>query len=203
VFTTTHPNDGSDLICIAAVFKKTDTPLSEQYNLTRTHLAKTFAIQVDYMIPVRANQIPKTSSGKLQRHTLREQFDNGDFVDLIDKQPVELDSLSVPAAPEPRSDPKIETNQGPGENSAKLAKLQDLVKETWIAVLKVEPQRVTLTEQFSNLGGTSLQAAEVHATLEDRLGDYISHEMLSESDTVEAMADYIYKEYPELLKNIA
>ena len=205
VFTTTHPSDGSDLICIAGVFKKTDTNLSEQYNLTRTHVAKTFAIQVDYLIPVRANQIPKTSSGKLQRHTLKERFDNGDFVDLIDKRPAELElgSLSVPAAPDQSSEPKVGTNQDPSQNSAKLSKLQDLVKEAWISVLKVSADRVTLTEQFSNLGGTSLQAAEVHATLEDRLGDYISHEMLSESDTVEAMADYIYKEYPELLKNIA
>ena len=199
VFTTTHPHDGSDLICIAGVFKKTDTTLSEQYNLTRAHVAKTFAIQVDCLIPVRANQIPKTSSGKLQRHTLKQRFDNGDFNDLVDSRPVELNFTPSQNGPEPSPS----TTPPGADNANKMAKLRELVKETWITVLKVAPERVTFTEQFSNLGGTSLQAAEIHATLEDRLGDYISHEMLSESDTVEAMASYIYQNYPELLKKIS
>jgi len=59
-----------------------------------------------------------------------------------------------------------------------------------------------LTQSFSGLGGTSLQAAEIHATLEDKLGDYISHEFLTESKSVQTMAEYISTHYPELIEKL-
>ena len=70
----------------------------------------------------------------------------------------------------------------------------------WAEVLKVPPERVTLESEFRSLGGTSMQAAEIHAALEDRLGELISHELLTDSETAGELADYIQRYFPERVK---
>jgi len=192
IFASTHVQDGCDLICLAGVFKKTDTPLAQQFNQTRKLVAEVFGIQIDNIIPVRSNDIAKTSSGKIQRHILKDRFEAGDFQDVVDVLPVSLGATPAAAPPKQTKPP-----QGP-----ERSRLQNLIRQVWIEILKVSAERVTLTESFTTLGGTSLQAAEIHATLEDKLGDYISHEFLAESDTVEAMANYIETHYPELVEKL-
>jgi acyl carrier protein len=81
--------------------------------------------------------------------------------------------------------------------------LEALVHETWVEILQIPAETIGLGQSFRSLGGSSLQAAEIHATLEDKLGGLISHEMLTESDTVAAMADYISREHPELLEGLS
>ena len=175
---------------MAGVFQKNETPRDEQFNQTRIHVAESFGIQIDNIIPVRSNEIPKTSSGKIQRHILKERFENGDFKDTLDSLPVH----TVPTPSEPETAPE--------PSGMDLSKLHALIRQTWIDVLQVAPEKVTLSQSFSGLGGTSLQAAEIHATLEDRLGDYISHEFLQEANSVQAMADYIRGHYPELVEKL-
>ena len=85
----------SDLICMAGVFQKTDLERDEQFNQTRLLIADTFGVQIDYLIPVRPKDIPKTSSGKLQRHQLKERFENGEFNEVLNALP------TSPVPPQP------------------------------------------------------------------------------------------------------
>jgi hypothetical protein len=48
------------------------------------------------------------------------------------------------------------------------------------------------------VGGTSLQAAEIHALIEDKLGGPVSHGLVIEAKTIHQMADYLIREHPEL-----
>jgi acyl-CoA synthetase (AMP-forming)/AMP-acid ligase II len=42
-----------------------------------------YGISIDVFIPLRSNQVPKTSSGKIQRHKLITSYQNGDFNEAI------------------------------------------------------------------------------------------------------------------------
>jgi acyl-CoA synthetase (AMP-forming)/AMP-acid ligase II len=55
----------------------------------RTLLRSSLGVDADLLVLIKSNEIPKTSSGKLQRYKLMQQFLNGDFDDRIirpDKQ---------------------------------------------------------------------------------------------------------------------
>jgi acyl-CoA synthetase (AMP-forming)/AMP-acid ligase II len=50
----------------------------------RTYFRDTFGIPIDIFVPVRSNQVPKTSSGKIQRYKLISAYQNGEFKNVID-----------------------------------------------------------------------------------------------------------------------
>ena len=81
--------------------------------------------------------------------------------------------------------------------------LEAIVRQIWADILQLPKESIGLEQSFRSLGGTSLQAAEIHATLEDKLGGLISHEMLNVGDTIAAMGAYVIKEHPELLESLA
>ncbi len=87
VFASPNPNDGSDVICLAGVFKSTSMELEKQCEETRLHIADAFGFQLDHIIPVRPKDIPKTSSGKIQRHQLKKRFETGEFNDVLHSLP--------------------------------------------------------------------------------------------------------------------
>jgi acyl-CoA synthetase (AMP-forming)/AMP-acid ligase II len=49
----------------------------------RNFFRDTYGISIDVFIPLRSNQVPKTSSGKIQRFRLITSFQNGEFNDVI------------------------------------------------------------------------------------------------------------------------
>ena len=87
VFASTNPEDGSDVICLAGVFKSTGLELEKQSEETRLHIADAFGFQLDHIIPVRPKDIPKTSSGKIQRHQLKKRFEAGEFNETLHSLP--------------------------------------------------------------------------------------------------------------------
>jgi acyl-CoA synthetase (AMP-forming)/AMP-acid ligase II len=49
----------------------------------RNFFRDTYGITIDVFVPVRSNQVPKTSSGKIQRYKLISDYQNGEFDDAI------------------------------------------------------------------------------------------------------------------------
>jgi acyl-CoA synthetase (AMP-forming)/AMP-acid ligase II len=58
-----------------------DTKATDTLHSLRLLLRKTLGIQIDEMVPIRSNEIPKTSSGKVQRYKLIQRYLHGEFVD--------------------------------------------------------------------------------------------------------------------------
>ena len=87
--------------------------------------------------------------------------------------------------------------------SLELNSIERIVHETWVEILVLPGQSLGLDDSFRSLGGSSLQAAEIHATLEDKLGVIISHEMLTEADTVAEMVNYLWTHHCELLADLS
>jgi acyl-CoA synthetase (AMP-forming)/AMP-acid ligase II len=57
----------------------------ETYLKIRNLFLSTIGISIDVLIPVKSNQIPKTSSGKIQRYKLISAYLKGEFDDVINE----------------------------------------------------------------------------------------------------------------------
>ena len=100
-------------------------------------------IQIDRVIPVK--DIPRTTSGKLQRFKLLSDFKNGNFTEIesqLDQfiNEIDLNDFEVPA----------------NDNEQKLLTI-------WKKVLSLEA--ISVTHKFFELGGNSLKAAEMSMLL--------------------------------------
>jgi acyl-CoA synthetase (AMP-forming)/AMP-acid ligase II len=60
-----------------------NSALCDMFLGLRNFFRDTYGIGIDVFIPVRSNQVPKTSSGKIQRYKLIEDYQNGVFDDAV------------------------------------------------------------------------------------------------------------------------
>ena len=200
VFGSPDPTTGQDRVCIAGVFKPTDEEADEQYAQSRQRISEVFGLRVECIIPLRSSEIPKTSSGKIQRHLLRDRFEAGALKDVLGA-PTPTPTPTPPKAEEaPTQQPTLapEENAPPQNAPTNPESLIEVVVTIWSRVLQCDIHQLSPESRFSSLGGTSLQAADVHAQLEEALGVLISHEMLAESETPLSMARYIQEQHPAL-----
>jgi acyl-CoA synthetase (AMP-forming)/AMP-acid ligase II/acyl carrier protein len=100
-------------------------------------------VEVGEVVPVK--RIPKTTSGKIQRHLLEESYVQGEF----DAELAELTALR-------------EAQRGP--QSTSLSKLEDQLKSIVDAAL--EGKRVDLHDNLFEIGASSLKLIEIHENID-------------------------------------
>ncbi|MBK7214374.1 MAG: AMP-binding protein [Bacteroidales bacterium] len=76
----TDPKTGKEkvLLFLAGI---PETKAAEMLHTLRTLLRKNLGIQLDELVLIRSNEIPKTSSGKIQRYRLIQRYQQGEFKD--------------------------------------------------------------------------------------------------------------------------
>ena len=109
-------------------------------------------LTVDTVVLLRQGSIPKTTSGKIQRHACRQQYLRG-----------ELDVLHTWQAHQSR--PGLETYVAPRNE------LEPHLAGMWVEILDVE--RVGIFDSFFDLGGSSLLATQLMSRLTHQLGTEI------------------------------
>lgn len=127
-------------------------------------------LDLDKVIPVR--DIPRTTSGKLQRFRLLEQYREGQFDEVIK----ELERLLEQPS---------EDNSVPG----KLSGMEQKVACIWEFVLNRTV--VHGDESFFELGGNSLKAAEVRMRVLKEFQVDLSFEVLYQNQTIKTLARII------------
>ncbi|MCO4743734.1 MAG: SDR family NAD(P)-dependent oxidoreductase [Proteobacteria bacterium] len=157
---------GRDILCVAVTIRSRTRSKEEVVESLSRAVAERFGRRPDVVLEVGAKQIPRTTSGKLQRGLLRERYEAG-----------ELQAFAAPAA-----DPVV---AGPS------ADLTDQVRLAWAEALEVPASSLGLHDDFREVGGTSLQAAMVHAVLEDTLNERIPHEALLACSTIAELAAFL------------
>src|SRR5262249_37582403 len=73
-------NDESDRLLVFCASSHPDRDVAV-FRAVEERLAAVFGVRPDAMIPLVSSHFPRTTSGKLQRHLLRERFDRGEFDD--------------------------------------------------------------------------------------------------------------------------
>jgi len=139
--------------------------LKKQINLN-------IGFEIDRILPVR--NIPRTTSGKLQRFKLLEQYKKGDFQEVERKigqlleQSVPRESLVKPA----------------NETEKRLVRL-------WKKVLNL--QEIGVNESFFELGGDSLKAAELVLGMWKEFQVELLIDLLYEKQSIRALASEVAK----------
>lgn len=80
------PGENTDRVAI--FFTPTSSAsgqIPELIKAIRAAVVKQEAVNPDYVIPVTKESIPKTAIGKIQRSQLKQQFERGDYMDLVQK----------------------------------------------------------------------------------------------------------------------
>ncbi|HLZ89114.1 MAG TPA: condensation domain-containing protein, partial [Puia sp.] len=137
----------------------------------KEHINSKAGIELDRIIPVK--DIPRTTSGKLQRYKLIEQLRKGDFAD-IGKKVQALTEAAGQIAPAP---------------SAAAAGNEQILLQIWQRVLGTG--NIGVTQRFFEIGGNSLKAAEVAMILSKEFQTELPMELLYEKQTIRELASEI------------
>lgn len=161
-------DDAASLAASGEMLLKVKTRLQNELGLTR-----------DVMIPVRARHFPKTTSGKLQRYKLREQFERGEFDAAIEQMACWL------AAREQQDKASRAARAAPRTPTEKL------LHQAWCEEIGLKPEEVGIHDRFEELGGKSIHAAIIVARIESHFGFTLHSEVLAAHPTIGGIAAYI------------
>lgn len=150
----------------------------QQFWKVKQHLQRFLGLAVDVMIPLKSKQFPKTSSGKLQRYKLRQQFEQGVF-DSVIAQISQLLAEEEARSCQQKALPQTFTEK--------------LLLRLWCEELLLAPEEVGIHDSFTELGGDSLKALTILGKLEKQYYIYIDSAILAEHQTIAELAAYIDK----------
>ncbi|MDG4772428.1 non-ribosomal peptide synthetase [Solwaraspora sp. WMMD792] len=132
------------------------------------------------VLPVPARAFPRTTSGKLRRPRLRQRYAAGDFAAVEQR-------WAATTPPTPAIAPTMSAVAGGGSRD----EVERVVRAVWARVLRRPADDIGVHDRFTTLGGSSLQAMEVLAGLEDAFGRELDPAELRERATVAALADHL------------
>ncbi len=162
----------------------------------RIAVAEEHDLPPDAIVLVRAHSVPKTSSGKVQRHACKLNFENNDDIRVITRWSAweESSVASVEKAPAP-----AELNGKALESDSDLAPaVVNAVIHHVKNVRKDRASEVDLNTNIVHLGLDSLERLDVAQSLEKAFGGRIPEEVLQNVETVrevaEAIQEYIGRE---------
>jgi acyl-CoA synthetase (AMP-forming)/AMP-acid ligase II/acyl carrier protein len=160
------PEDSSDglLLFVSAAGGRGDDAV---LTAATQHLQTALGLTPDAVVPLPRPQFPRTTSGKLQRHRLRERYEAGEF---------------AAAVPRFRTTPGERAADGPRTPEERVA------HGIWARELGLKPESFGIHERFDRLGGKSLNAAAILAALEHHYGGPIPADLIHRCPTVAAVA---------------
>lgn len=140
-------------------------------NQIRTALITQLGITPTYLLPVSKEMIPRTTLGKIQRLKLAQQLEAGEFDSLrqrLNQLTQETFQLNFVA-------PQTET--------------QKAIATIWLEVFPNHPTGIH--DDFFELGGNSLLAAQVVSTISNRFNIKLALHSLFEYPTIAKLAEYV------------
>lgn len=173
--------DGERLVIIHELERTgRSLPTDEIVDTICRAVAEAHEVQVDAVVLLRPGSVPKTSSGKIQRHACKNGF-IADELDAIGKweRPVEA------------------TADAPSfvQNSAASADdIQEWLIEQIARKLRIDPEKLDPREPLARYGLDSLSAVQTAGELESWLGRPVSPVLIYDHPTIESLACYLARD---------
>ena len=157
------------------------------------HVNEGFGIALDDIVQVKS--VPRTTSGKLQRYQLLEEFRAGKFAAntfnaerLIDEPLPAIDTIAaakdgvttVGTLPAPAPPPPVDA-------------IRTGVREVWSRALARPLDKLPGDRPFLSLGGTSLKAVQMLGELETAFSTALTHDILLQCRTIDEMAAWLQR----------
>jgi len=168
------PETGHEKVLVFVKYKRKLESFINLYKEIKATVSRELGFEVDAAIPVL--QLPKTTSGKLARYKMREQYQQGAYDNLLQ----EIDTLLAEQAKN-RTDlvlPQTETERA--------------LHEIWARLLNQPAEQISIHDHFMELGGNSLLAMQLLREMESWFGyEGFDLTQLFEYQTIAQLATYI------------
>ncbi|MEB3232451.1 MAG: SDR family NAD(P)-dependent oxidoreductase, partial [Leptolyngbyaceae bacterium] len=183
-------------------------------------IAQTHTLQVYAILLLKTGSIPKTSSGKIQRHACKQGFqaqtltvvgqwteaafgkneerstDNAPV--LVPNAPVPVPNAPVPVPNAPTPKRRLRLPQ-----SKAIASIQSWLVNQVARMLKVTPDMIDIHEPLARYGLDSIAAVRLSGALEDWLGRSLSPTLAYDYPSIAALSKYLSSESPDSSAAIA
>ena len=166
---------GRDLLLLFLVSTDAQRDIS-RFLAVKKHLQRVAGVTVDAMVPLKSNELPRTSSGKLQRFKLRALYEQGSFDTVI----TQMSALIA----------KAESTQA---KVAPRSVNEKLLHRLWCEELGLAPEAVGIDDHFADLGGESINVVAILSALESRHSIQLHSSVLEEHQTIAQLAAYLDK----------
>ncbi len=166
---------GEEIVCFV-VFKRSIKEFLPLTAALKNHLAEKMGIEISVIIPIK--KIPKTTSGKIQRFKLREQYLEGHYDKVLEEiaQWKRREMIPKKHLPEPE--------------------VKELIINTWCKVLDLEREKISAGAHFFDLGGNSKTALQLIARLQETFGIDIDDATLFKYPTINMLVNYFSSAEP-------
>ncbi|MBL8828054.1 MAG: AMP-binding protein, partial [Planctomycetaceae bacterium] len=138
----------------------------------RREVVRQVGVNPRYLLPVSRESIPKTAIGKIQRRQLRDQFERGDFAEIVEL----VDGWLQAATPT--------TSAAPPQNE-----IERQIAEIWQTALGLDG--VSVQQNIFELGAHSLLLVQVHSRLEAAFNRQLSIVEMFKYPTIRELAKFL------------
>jgi 8-amino-7-oxononanoate synthase len=190
--------DGAErLVLVQEIERGQLDELDEVVEAIRKAVSAEHELNVDAIALIKAGSIPKTSSGKIQRHACRQAFLDGMLETVLEWRGWQSPArASVPAGtgdtarrPHPAGQPAFPVNGiSAAEASAVGKSTAEVVLEHVRRVAKERAVGITLDSSIVELGLDSLERMEIIASLEEAYGGRFPEDVLLQIESCREVA---------------
>jgi len=197
------------LVLVHEIERRQQRELEPVFEAIRREVAAEHDLLVEAIVLIKAGSIPKTSSGKIQRHACRRGFLDGSLESLAEWRAWDPNATPrrrrTDAAhrgdsdfegdepPAPRSRPAVPATNGkpataPSRPPAHAASTAEIVLEHVQRVAKERALGITLDSSIVELGLDSLERMEILNSLEDTYGGRFPEDVMLQIETCREVA---------------
>ncbi|MGI9447459.1 MAG: aminotransferase class I/II-fold pyridoxal phosphate-dependent enzyme, partial [Pirellulales bacterium] len=194
--------DGRERVVIVAELergKRDEADILDAFDAIRKRLATEHEVATEAIVLVRPNSIPKTSSGKIQRHACRRQFSDESLA-VIEQYISWLEPVKETSSPEAprlaRQRPLGETSGGHRPNRELPTEVTQTVFEHVRRIAKERAGNLTLDTNIVELGLDSLERMEIVSSLEEAFGARFPEQVLPTIETCREVTEAILDHMP-------
>jgi len=194
--------DDRERVCIVAEIERGKREASEiaaAFDAIRSRLAREHEVAAEAIVLVRPNSVPKTSSGKIQRHACKRQFLDG-TLEVVEQHVGWLAAAAPAPAPEtPRLARQRPVGEAARAHRPDRELPQEIVETVFQHVRRIAKERagnLTLDSNIVELGLDSLERMEIVASLEEAFGGRFPEQVLPLIETCREVTEAIIDHLP-------
>jgi 8-amino-7-oxononanoate synthase/acyl carrier protein len=182
--------------------RRDQAEIASAFEAIRRRLATEHELAVEAIVLVRPNSVPKTSSGKIQRHACKRQFLDGSL-EVVEQHVAWLAEAAPAPAATGVETPRLARQRPVGEASRghrpERELPPDVVQTVFDHVRRIAKERagnLTLDTNIVELGLDSLERMEIVASLEEAFGARFPEQVLPQIETCREVAEAILDHMP-------
>ena len=174
--------------------------LDDLIDTIRQAVAEQHELQAHSIVLLKFGSVPKTSSGKIQRHACRAEFLSNSLTVVhnwsLDQLSSPSHSVSTEAVAEVPLASIDSSNESSIQPSVELSKISVEAIQAWLVSqlsqrLRIQPDRIEINVAFARYGLDSKQAVSLIADLETFLGQRLSPTLAYDYPSIAALSQYL------------